>query len=50
VGEPGGRMIGLLLIHQQSVFGFKPKDTVQHLNAPRQSEAPSAGGVQGLPV
>ncbi len=48
VGKPGRRMIGPVLIHQESVFGFKSENTVQHLNSPRQIEAPSAGGVKGL--
>ena len=49
VGKPGRGMIGPLLIHQESVFGFKSENTVQHLNSPRRIEAPSAGGVKGLP-
>jgi hypothetical protein len=48
--KPGRGMIGPLLIHQESVFGFKSKNTVQHLNSPRRIEAPSAGGEKGLPV
>ena len=50
VGKPGRGMIGLILIHQESVFGFKSENTVQHLNAPRRIEAPPAGDVKGLPV
>jgi len=48
VGEPGGGMIRLVLIHQESVFGFKSENTVQHLNSPRRIEVPSAGDVKGL--
>ena len=50
VGKPGRGMIGLILIHQESVFGFKSENTVQHLNAPRQIEASSAGDVRDLPA
>jgi hypothetical protein len=50
VGKPDRGMIRPLLIHQESVFGFKSENTVQHLNAPRRIEAPSAGGVKGLPA
>jgi hypothetical protein len=50
VGEPGGGMVGPLLIHQKPVFGFKPENTVQHLNSPRQTEARPVGGVTGPPV
>ena len=50
VREPGRGMIGMLLIDQESVFGFKSENTVQHLSSPRRTEAPSAGGVIGLPV
>jgi hypothetical protein len=28
VGEPGGGMIGPVLIHQESVFGFESENTV----------------------
>ena len=28
VGKPRGSMIGLVLIHQESVFGFKAENTV----------------------
>ena len=48
VGKPGRRMIGPVLIHQESVFGFKSENTVQHLNSPRRIEVPSAGDVKGL--
>jgi len=48
VGEPGGGMIRLVLIHQESVFGFQSENTVQHLNSPRRIEAPSAGAVKDL--
>ena len=50
VGKPSRGMIGLVLIHQESVFGFKPENTVQHFNSPRRIEVPSAGGVKGLPA
>src|SRR4029078_5363699 len=50
MGKPGGRMIRLVLIHQESVFGFKSENTVQHLNSPRQIEASSAGEVKDLPT
>ena len=50
VGKPGRRMIGPVLIHQESVFGFKSENTVQHLNSPRRIEAPSAGVVKDLPT
>jgi hypothetical protein len=50
VGEPGRRMIGSVLIHQKSVFGFKPEYTVQHLNLPRRIEAPPAEGAKDLPA
>ena len=50
VGKPGGGMIGLVLIHQESVFSFKSENTVQHLSSPRQIEAPSAGDVKDLPA
>jgi len=50
VGKPGRGMIGLILIHQESVFGFKSENTVQHLNAPRQIEASSAEDVRDLPA
>ena len=50
VGKPGGRMIRLVLIHQESVFGFKSENTVQHLNSPRRIEVPSAGDVKDLPT
>ena len=50
VGKPGRGMIGLILIHQESVFGFKSENTVQHLNAPRRIEASSAGDVRDLPA
>jgi hypothetical protein len=50
VGKPGGRMIGLVLIHQESIFGFKSENTVQHLSSPRRIEAPSAGDVKDLPA
>ena len=43
VGKPSGRMIGLVLIHQEAIFGFKSKNTVQHLSSPRRIEATSAG-------
>lgn len=42
VGEPGGRMVRLVFIHQESVFGFKSENTVQHLSSPRLIEASSA--------
>jgi hypothetical protein len=48
VREPGRGMIGLLLIHQESVFGFESKNTVQHLSSPQRIEAPLAGGVKDL--
>ncbi len=48
VGKPGGGMIRMVLIHQESVFGFKSKNTVQHLSPLRPIEAPSAGGVRDL--
>jgi hypothetical protein len=50
VGKPGGGMIRMVLIHQESVFGFKSKNTVQHLSPLRRIEAPSAGGVRDLPA
>jgi hypothetical protein len=50
VGKPGGGMIRLVLIHQESVFGFKSENTVQHLSSPRRIEEPSAGGVRDLPA
>ena len=50
VGKPGGGMIRPVLIHQESVFGFKSENTVQHLNSPRRIEAPSAGDVKDLPA
>ena len=50
VGKPGRGMVRLVLIHQESVFGFKSENTVQHLSLPRQIEAPSAGGVRDLPA
>ena len=50
VGKQGGGMIGLVLIHQESVLGFKSENTVQHLSSPRQIEAPSAGDVKDLPA
>ena len=48
VGKPGGGMIRPVLIHQESVFGFKSENTVQHLNAPRRIEASSVRGVRDL--
>jgi hypothetical protein len=48
MGEPGRGMVWTVLIHQESVFGLKSENTVQHLNAPRQIEAPMAEGVKGL--
>lgn len=48
VGKPGGRVIGLVLIHQESVFGFKPENTVQHLSSPRRVEVTSARDVTDL--
>ena len=50
MGKPGGRMVRLLLVNQQSVFGFESKNTVQHLSQPQRIEAPSAGGVKDLPA
>ena len=50
VGKPGGRMVRLVLIYQESVFGFKSENTVQHLSLPRQIEASSAGDVRDLPA
>jgi hypothetical protein len=50
VGKPGRGMVRLVLIYQESVFGFKSENTVQHLSLPRQIEAPSAGGVRDLPT
>jgi hypothetical protein len=48
VREPGRGMIGPLLIHQESVFGFESENTVQHLSSPQRIEAPLAGGVKDL--
>lgn len=48
VGKPGRGMVGLFLVDQESVFGFKSKNTVQHLSSPRRIEAPSAGDAIGL--
>jgi hypothetical protein len=50
VGIPGSGMVGPVVIHQESVFGFKAKNTVQHLNQPRRIGAPSAGEVTVLPA
>jgi len=50
VGIPCRGMIRLVVIHQESVFGFKSENTVQHLNLPRRIEALSAGGVKVLPA
>jgi hypothetical protein len=50
VAKPGRGMVGAILIHQESVFGFESKNTVQHLSSPQRIEAPSAGGVKDLPV
>jgi hypothetical protein len=50
VGKPGGGMIRLILIHQESIFGFKSENTVQHLSSPRLIEEPSAGDVKDLPA
>ena len=50
VGKPGGGMIRLVLIHQESVFGFKSENTVQHLSSPLRIEGPSAGDVKDLPA
>ena len=50
VGKPGGGMVRPVLIHQESVFGFKSENTVQHLSSPRRIEAPSAGDVKDLPA
>jgi hypothetical protein len=50
VGEPRRGMIGPLLIDQESVFGFKSENTVQHLSSPQQNEARPAGGVTGPSV
>jgi hypothetical protein len=50
VGKPGGGMIRPVLIHQESVFGLKSENTVQHLSSPRRIEPPSAGGVRDLPA
>ncbi len=48
VGKPGRGMVGLVLIHQESVFRFESENTVQHLSSPRQIEAPPAGGGKDL--
>jgi hypothetical protein len=50
VGKPGGGMVRLVLIHQESVFGFKPENTVQHLSSPRRIGMPSAGDERDLPA
>jgi hypothetical protein len=50
MGKPGGGMVRPLLVDQESVFGFKSENTVQHLSSPRRIEAPSAGGVRDLPA
>ena len=50
VSKPGGGMIRLVLIDQESVFGFKPENTVQHFSSPRWIETPSAGDVRDLPA
>jgi len=50
VGIPCRGMVGPIMIHQESVFGFKSENTVQHLNQPRLIEVPSAGGVKDLPA
>jgi hypothetical protein len=50
VGKPGRGMIRQVLIHQESVFGFKSENTVQHLSSPRRIETPSARGVKDLPA
>jgi hypothetical protein len=50
VGKPGGGMIRLVLIHQESVFGFKSENTVQHLSSPRRIETPSTGDERDLPA
>jgi len=48
VGKPGRGMVRLVLIHQESVFGFKSENTVQHLSLPRRIETPSAGDERDL--
>ena len=48
VGKPGGGMVGLVLIHQESVFGFKSENTVQHLSSLRRIEMSSAGDEKDL--
>jgi hypothetical protein len=48
VGEPGRGMVRPVLIHQEPVFGFKPENTVQHLNSPRRIETPPAEDVKDL--
>jgi hypothetical protein len=50
VGKPGRGMVRLVLIHQESVFGFKSENTVQHLSSPRQIEMPLAGDERDLPA
>ena len=50
VGKPGGGMVGLVFVHQESVFGFQSENTVQHLSSPRLIEVPSAGVVRNLPT
>jgi hypothetical protein len=40
----------LVLVDQESVFGFKSENTVQHLSLPRQIEASSAEDVRDLPA
>ena len=50
VSKPGGGMIRLVLIDQESVFGFKSENTVQHFSSPRRIETPSAGDVTDLPA
>jgi hypothetical protein len=50
VAKPGRGMVWAILIHQESVFGFESKNTVQHFSSPQWIEAPSAGGAKDLPV
>jgi len=50
VGKPGRGMVRLVLVDQESVFGFKSENTVQHLSLPRRIEASSAGDVRDLPA
>jgi hypothetical protein len=50
VGKPGGGMVRLVLIDQESVFGFKSENTVQHLSSPCRIGMLSGGDERDLPA